>query len=259
MQDELVGRVLGALRHRRGWRQTDLAVAADVARSVISDLEAGRVEAHAVGALRRSVHAAGGVLRLTVDLPGGDRDRLLDADHARVQAHWVAMLAGAQWEAIPEATFSIYGERGSIDILGWHAVSRTLVVAEVKTIVVEVGSLLAGLDRKARLARTLARERGWVPEAVVPALIVLDGTTARRRLTEHAALFGRLNLRGRAAVRWLRSPMPLTPTGLLILTKLPDARPGDRRRAGRQRIRVRRPIARSKSGLGPGSDDAESA
>lgn len=169
------------------------------------------------------------------------------------------MLAGAQWEAIPEATFSIYGERGSIDLLAWHATARTLVVAEVKTIIVEVGSLLAGLDRKARVAGILARERGWVPEAVVPALIVLDGTTTRRRLAEHAPLFGRLNLRGRAAVRWLRSPTLPAPTGLLILTKLPDARPGDRRRAGRQRIRARRPIPRSKTGPGAGSDHADSA
>jgi transcriptional regulator with XRE-family HTH domain len=245
MDDVTIGRFLRALRHRRGWRPADLAAASGVARSVLSELEAGRLDAHSLGALRRSVHAAGGVLRLTVDVPGGDRSRLLDADHARLQAAWAEMLVRFGWEVVPEATYSVYGERGSIDLLAWHPSTRMLLVVELKTIIVDAGELVRALDRKTRLARTIARERGWMPVAVAPALIVLEGTTVRRRVVDHAPLFGRLNLRGRAAARWLRSPSLPAPTGLLLLTKLPGARSGDRRRAGRRRIRLMRHHPRS--------------
>jgi hypothetical protein len=144
----------------------------------------------------------------------------------------------------PEVTFSVYGERGSIDLLAWHPVVRVLAVTEVKTVIVDAGSLLATLDRKTRIARQLARDRGWEPHAVVPALLIRDGTTARRRLAELAPLFARFTVRGRAAVAWTRRPHTLDrPAGLLMLAKAPHDRPGDRRRAGRQRVRVasRRP------------------
>lgn len=245
MDDALTGRTLRALRHRRGWRQADLAAASGIARSVVSELEAGRIESHTIGALRRSVHAAGGMLRLQVDVPGGDRSRLLDADHARLQSAWAGQLERAGWEVVPEATFSVYGERGSIDLLAWHAPARVVLVVELKTVIVDAGDLRATLDRKARLAPILARERGWQPGVVVPALIALEGTTVRRRLAEHAALFARLNVRGRDATRWLRAPVHRTPKGVLLLTKLPPARSGDRRRAGRVRVRVKDRASRS--------------
>jgi hypothetical protein len=59
----------------------------------------------------------------------------------------------------------------------------------------------------------------------------------RRRLEANAALFGAFQMRGRAAASWLRTPT-LGVSGLLRLAKLPDARGSDRRRAGRQRIRL---------------------
>jgi transcriptional regulator with XRE-family HTH domain len=254
MQDQQIGRVLRALRHRRGWRQSDLATVADTARSVLSDLEAGRLDTHALGALRRSIHAAGGLLRLTVDVPGGDLSRLLDVDHARLQARWLEILGRAGWQTVPEATFSVYGERGSIDVLAWHPAVRVLMIVEVKTVIVDAGSLLANLDRKARIGGRLARDRGWVSSAIVPALLVRDGTTARRRLAELAPLFSHLAVRGREALGWLRAPAFPAPTGLLVLAKVPDAHPGDRRRAGRRRIRLGTSAPRSRA-----TDDGSSA
>jgi transcriptional regulator with XRE-family HTH domain len=59
MEDVQLGRALRALRHRRGWRQQDLAAASQVARSVLADLEAGRFDGHAIGALRRVAREAG--------------------------------------------------------------------------------------------------------------------------------------------------------------------------------------------------------
>jgi transcriptional regulator with XRE-family HTH domain len=249
MNDVQLGRILRALRHRKGWRQADVSAAASVSRGIVSALEAGEVDTHTVAALRRAAQAVGGVVRITISVPGGDVGRLLDADHARLQTHWKLLLERHGWVVEAEVTFNIYGERGSVDLLAWHPATRTVLVVEIKSVIVDVGDLLGGVDRKTRLARGLARERGWDAAIVVPALVVLEGSTARRRLADHAPLFGRFDLRGRAAVGWVAEPARVghtAPSGLLLLVKLPNARPRDRRRAGRQRVRIRPADSRSR-------------
>lgn len=246
MRDALIGRTLRALRHRRGWRQTDLALRAHVARSVLVDLEAGRIGTHALDALRRSAEACGARLDIELRVPGGDASRLLDADHARLQAAWAAVLSESGWQVELELTFNHYGERGSIDILAWHPGERVLLVCEIKTVIVDAQDLLASVDRKVRVAGIIGRQRRWHPRAVAPALVVLEGSTARRRLVEHAALFARFTLTGRAVTAWIRNPgSRAVPSGLISFHKLSDARPGDRRRAGRQRIRLSKGPPRS--------------
>lgn len=248
MFDDTIGRSLRALRHRRGWRQRDLAERAGLARSVVSDLEAGRIGPHAVDALRACAGALGGLLRIDLGVPGGDVRRRLDADHAALQDRWAQWLTRLGWWVEVEVTFSRYGERGSIDLLAWHSATAALLVIEIMTRIINVQALLAGMDRKVRIAPFIARERGWRPLAVVPALFVLEGTSARRRIADHNALFDRFALRGHQALAWLRDPsVRAAPRGLLCLTKLPTARSGDRRRAGRQRIRPSGPTSRSGS------------
>jgi hypothetical protein len=248
VRDAQVGRVLRALRHRRGWRQADLAARAGVARSVISDFEAGNLGGHALEALRLVVAACGGMVLIELRIPGGDVSRLLDADHARVQSVWSEVLRRHGWHVSVEVTFNHYGERGSIDILAWHPGTRVLVVAEVKTVIVDAQALLAAIDRKTRVAPVLARRHGWRPAAVIPALLVREGATARRRVAEYTPLFARFNLAGRAARAWLRQPSSSSPlpSGLICFTQLSDARPGDRRRAGTQRVRISRQGSRSR-------------
>ena len=51
------------------------------------------------------------------------------------------------------------GERGVIDILAWHAATRTLLVIELKTEIVDINELMGTVDRKRRLAATVAREQ----------------------------------------------------------------------------------------------------
>lgn len=238
--------MLRALRHRKGWRQEDLSKAADVARSLISDLEAGMLDGHSIGALRSSVSAAGGYLRLSIDVPQGDLDRLLDADHAALQERWKRWLEARGWLVDAEVTFNHFGERGSIDLLAWHDETHTLVVIEVKSVIVDVQRTASALDRKVRIAASIAHERGWTPAAVIPALLIREGSTARRRVAEHAALFGRFSLRGRPALAWLADPASgPSPRGILCFTQLSGARPGDGRRAGRQRVRLKRRRPRS--------------
>ena len=240
MRDTQIGSTLRALRLRRGWRQADVSARAAVARSVISSLEAGNLGRHTLDALRRSVEVCGGALQIAVRVPGGDVMRLLDADHALLQSYWAHSLRRYGWLVEAEVTFNHYGERGSLDLLAWQPARRLLLVIEVKTVIVDAQELLAGIDRKARIAAVIARERGWRPVAVIPAVFVLDGSTARRRMAEHAPLFGRFNLRGRAARAWIRRPADLEPmrTGVLTFTALSPARSDDLRRAGRRRVRL---------------------
>ncbi len=89
-------------------------------------------------------------------------DRLLDEGHARLSGQTLKLLRGWGWDAQVEASFAHHGERGSIDILAWHALSRTLVVVEIKSELGSVEGLLRPLDVKARLAGGIAAERfGW--------------------------------------------------------------------------------------------------
>jgi hypothetical protein len=149
------------------------------------------------------------------------------------------------WLVEAEVTFNHFGERGSIDLLAFHPIGRVLLVIEIKSVLVDVQLTLSTLDRKVRITEALARERGWQPRARIPVLLIREGSTPRRHVASHASLFGRFNLRGRAAMGWLLRPADPAPAGILMFTKLSDARSGDLRRAGRQRVRSGRGGSRS--------------
>ena len=87
---------------------------------------------------------------------------MLNVRHSRL-AESVAVLFAAlpAWRIAPEVSFSVYGERGVIDILAFHAASGCLLVIELKTEIVDINQLVGTLDRKHRLALGIARERGW--------------------------------------------------------------------------------------------------
>jgi hypothetical protein len=89
------------------------------------------------------------------------------------------------WVAVPEVTFAIYGERGAIDILAWHAPTRSLLVIELKTELVDVQDTVGTLDRKVRLAAKIAAERGWHPATISSWLLIAEGPTNRRRVQAH--------------------------------------------------------------------------
>jgi len=111
------------------------------------------------------------------------------------------------WVIAPEISFSIRGERGVIDILAWHPATRTLLVIELKTDIVDVNELMGTLDRKRRLAPVIARERGWYPETVGVWLIVADSSTNRRRVASHrATLRAAMPTDGRTVAGWLNNP-----------------------------------------------------
>jgi hypothetical protein len=131
------------------------------------------------------------------------------------------------WLADVEVSFSIQGERGSIDVLGYHEASGIVLVTEVKSVVPDSQATLYGLDRKARLAPDIARARGWRCRGVARLLVVGDSTTSRRRVGALSATYRTaFPVVGRDVSTWLRQPDRAI-AGLVFL-------PYDRRVHGRK-------------------------
>jgi transcriptional regulator with XRE-family HTH domain len=211
------------LRRRRGWTQQRLAAEAKVARWAIVEIEAGRGGRITAERLVRVVAALGGYLSLRIQYHGEALDRFRDERHAALVDLMVARLRSDGWEVATEVSFNIFGERGSIDILAFDPTTGTLLVIEVKTVIPDVGGMLATLDRKVRLARDLAAERGWNARSVGRLLVLPEASTARRRIEHHDATFrNAFPARNVEVNRWLEAPSgPLS--GLLFLSSAHDA------------------------------------
>ena len=214
------GRGTRALRHRRRWRQLDLAAASGVSRQAVARIEVGRGDTVPLRKLDRVAAALGARTDLRLSWNGEALDRLLDADHARMVEAIAARLRRAGWEIAAEVTFWIRGERGSVDRLAWHPLQRIALVVEVKSIVPDLQAMLAALDRKVRLAVEIARERGWVPLATAKLLVIGESRTSRRRVeANRVILAAEFPDRGLSIRRWIEEPTASKPLrGLMFLS-----------------------------------------
>lgn len=202
-----VGLQIRALRRRRGWTQAMLAARADLSQAAVSRVERGNGRLVTLRTIESLAEAVGARASLRLRWHGEDLDRLLDEAHAGLVEWVVAFLRARDWEVTTEATFSIYGERGSIDVLAFHPDSGCLLVVEVKSVVPDVQATLSGIDRKVRLGPQLARDRGWSVNSVSRLLVVPADRTARRRVARFPATFDQaLPLRTVAVRRWLSTP-----------------------------------------------------
>lgn len=211
-----------------------LAAEARISRSAIQRIERGRAADVAVDKLMRLTAALGATISVRILWQGGAFERLLDADHATLTDARPAPTRGVGGGH--RRSFNLERERGSIDILAFHAPTGTLLVIKVKSVMPDLQALLHGIDCKARIAPRFVRERGWRVRTVARLLVLPDDRTARRRVTSHAAtIAAALPARTVAIRRWLRTPTsPLA--GVLFL-----GRPTTR--AGRHRIRADQPMA----------------
>ncbi len=183
-----------------------------------------------------------GALDIRVELVGRSRaidlDRVVNARHSSLAdfiADWIQGFPG--WTVRSEVTYSEYGERGSIDLLCWHAASRSLLVVEIKTELLEFGALLAKLDEKERLARRVARRLDWDPAVISTSLLVAESPTNRRRAAAHASLLrSALPDDARALVRWLKNPVG----AVHAIRFVANSRPGHVRNEFGAPTRVRR-------------------
>lgn len=241
MEDLRVGALARAVRHRLGWRQADVAVRAGVSQRLVSKLETGQLDHMTVESVRRITAALEIRTPFAARWRGGDGIRLLDADHAALLDRTVAILRAADWESVIEYTFNHFGERGSVDVIGWQARERALLLVEVKSRLVDSQDTIATLGRKARVVPALiAQERGWAASRIGVALVVEDLTANRTVVSRHMATFGAaFPARGRAVRSWLRNP--LESLWCLWFLSLSTGHATTRRSTSRRRVRRPRP------------------
>ena len=226
MDPSRFGRSIRALRVRRGWRQADAAARAGLSRSVVGRIERGELDRIALGDIVLAASAVDARLELDLRWRGAALDRLVDERHASIVDEPVRIYRAAGWEVAVEASFSVYGERGSIDVFGWHPEYSVVAVNEIKATVPEAGNTIIGVDRKGRLAPRLAADRGWTCDGVARFLVVAEGTTSRERVARHASTFRTAFPAGtRESLAWIRCPVGPPPSGIIFLS------PRDVRRA----------------------------
>ena len=245
-----LGQALRRIRLRRAERQQEVAERAGISRSTYAEIERGQIGTIKLDTIEHACSALDVRLYLTPRWRGGDLDRLLNGRHAVMGTVVAERLRRDGWAPTPEVSFNMFGERGVIDILAWHAGRRALLVIELKTELVDVNELLGTMDRRLRLARQIAKERDWPEPASVSGWVVMaDSSMNRRRVRAVDPLLrSAFPEDGRAAGRWSRDPIGRQ----LALFFLPDSGAAGTDQHLAPRKRVRRARLRTKPREPPG-------
>jgi hypothetical protein len=182
---------------------------AGVHERVVRRVEQGKAIDLTIRYVRSVLEAAGARLYLNAWWNGAALDRLLDERHAALVERVVRTLRAFGWRTAVEVSFNVFGDRGSIDVLAGHDVTRSVLVIEVKASIGSIEETNRTFDKKVRHAADLASERfGWRPSAVSRVLAVPEESTVRRIVERHAATFdSAYPKRSREVRRWLRNPM----------------------------------------------------
>ena len=242
MDGRRLGRVIRAVRLERGLSQRDVAALAGVSQPTVSRAEHGRLDRVSTAQFERIC----GVLRIAVFLDArwldGDVDRLIDRVHAAVVEVVVRFLRDVGWDVLVEFGFNHYGDRGSVDVLAWHAEHRTLLIVEVKSRLTDLQATFSRFDTKVRVVpAVVGRERGWQARHL-GRLLVMPGTKANRAsVGRHAETFATAFPERMPAVRaWLHAPnRPMG--GVWYLASMPP-------RTQKQALGARRPRTRASPG-----------
>jgi transcriptional regulator with XRE-family HTH domain len=168
LNDIQLGMVFRAVRIQRRARQEDVARLARTSTSSVSRIERGLFGTLPVEVIRR----VGAVLEIRLDIVpswrGGDLERVVNARHSALHERLADRLGRAPgWVSAAEVSYSIWGERGVIDRLAFHAERRMLAVFELKADIGDPGGLVAQGDRYRRLAPEIARGRVGKPSQSV--------------------------------------------------------------------------------------------
>jgi transcriptional regulator with XRE-family HTH domain len=230
VEDARIGRALRELRRRKHLRQVDVAEIARVSQGTISLIERGHLGRLSVASVRLVFRAVEAGFEGNVIWRGGALDRLLDERHAALVGATIDILRRLGWTVAVEVTYSIYGERGSIDILAGHPDRRVALVVEVKSELTSMEAMGRKLDEKERLVRTrLCEERcGWKPVATGRIVVLPDSDTARRKVVRNRSFLQvLLPVRGNEVRAWLRVPVGDL-AGLLFVADTNGRRPSGR-------------------------------
>lgn len=254
MDDRKVGLIIRALRRRRGWRQVDVAAAAEVSQTEISLAERGHVDRIPPRTMRKIVGALEARVEYEIRWRGADLDRVVDHRHAAVVDEAVRRLRGLGWIVQLEVTYDHGWSRGSFDLLAFAPRQGALINGEVKSDLGSVEGTLRKHDEKGRLAASIARARyGWEAEHVGRLLILPGASTPRRQVRRYDSIFDAvLPTRGLEVQQWLRRP-DRDLAGIWFLSGSTDSA-GRRARGGPTRVRLpARALSRACSPLGMGA------
>src|SRR5436190_5695070 len=106
MDDSRLGTALKSIRIRVGLTQAEVAVAADVPRSLVGRIERGKVAAVRVNDLRSVAAALDASLDLMLRWQGGDLGRLINARHAAMHEAIAGRFVELDgWALEPEVSF----------------------------------------------------------------------------------------------------------------------------------------------------------
>jgi transcriptional regulator with XRE-family HTH domain len=219
------GHALRAIRRHKGWTIARAAAEARISRTTAGRIEMGRHDS--VRALTAYAGALGADVRISVRWHGGDLDRLINRRHAAMHEHMARLwLDYPAWLAHPEVSFSIFGERGVVDWVAWHAETRTLLLVELKTELVDINDLLATANRRTRLARQIVEPYGWQPRQVAYWLAFEDERTNHRHLARYSTVLrAAFPDDGHAMRRWLRTPDRAIRCLSFVTVAQPESRP----------------------------------
>jgi hypothetical protein len=173
----------------------------------VSTIERGLLEDTSLRLMRRVAASLGISFEIEPRWRGAELATLLDERHARLVQMVVARLTSLGWQVRPEYTFSVWGERGAVDVLAWHPARRAVLCVEVKTKLADLQDLLSTMDRKRRLAPSVVRAEGWRPLLVGSVLVVPGESWARHAVTRFdAVLTAALPGRTSDVHAWLKLP-----------------------------------------------------
>lgn len=209
MDDRRAGDAFRQVRRHLRLRQADVAVRARVSQRTVSEIELGRFEHVGLDHVRDVARVLDIRIQLDVWWRSGQLDRLLDHEHARLVELTARALRAAGWDVRVEYTFNEFGERGSADILAWHATRCALAIIEVKTRIDDVQNVLSAFGRKVRLLpRIAARDLGWEPTTVGRVLVLRDTAANRDVVATHGTTFDSVwPARTAAIAAWMRDPV----------------------------------------------------
>lgn len=203
-----VGNTFRAIRVELRLRQADVGGRAGVSQQTVSKIERGRFGGLSIDAYCRIADVLDADVQLAPRWRGPKLDRLLDRRHAFLQNRVAETLVRLGWEVCTEQSFNHFGDRGSVDVLGWRPDLGALLILEIKSEITSLEETLRRIDVKARVYPKTARaERGWVPRMVGVAVVLPDATAHRDLLRRHSALVSASLPAGTVAVRrWVGQP-----------------------------------------------------
>jgi transcriptional regulator with XRE-family HTH domain len=158
--------------------QAELAAAAGISRAYLASIESGRANP-TVEVVDRLLSALGLEVVVAGRSPGLPEPRTADLVHARCSAYVHRRLVGAGFACLREVPLlggRILGGpiRGWIDILAFDPRTGSLYVIEIKTKLLDLGSVERQLGTYEEAAGSIARARGWSVQRIMGWLVCLD-------------------------------------------------------------------------------------